>query len=229
MQKPIYTDHDHRYNITLFWRQFYPEYSIPEGYHVHHIYPKCLCIQDGWTDAQINHPRNLLVVHPVEHLAIHYARGDKHVGSRFILEIAGRRRGKQSQETIEKRVAKLKGKKRSKEQCERMSNAQLNRKEKTLAEKKTYSENMSRAKKGVKLGPKSEEHKEKLSASLKGRSTGPKSGETKSKMRKPKSSNHNNAISAGRLGKKMYNNGIDSCLCLPGTEPIGYKLGRLSK
>ena len=227
MQTPNYTEHDHRYNITLFWRQFYPDYVIPDGYHVHHIYPKCLCIQDSWTNAQINHPHNLLVVHPVEHLAIHYARGDRYVGDRFILEIAGRSRGKQSQATIEKRVAKLKGKKRTKEQCKRMSDAQKNKKQKSPEEKAVIAAKASKSLKGKNTGPKSKEHKQKLSAIFKGKKTGPRSEETKTKMRKPKSNAHIKAISSGRVGKKMYNNNITSVLCIPGTEPEGFVLGRL--
>jgi len=38
---------------------------------------------------------------------------------------------------------------------------------------------------------------------------------------------HKANISAGRAGKRQYNNGINSVLCFPGDEPPGYVLGRL--
>ena len=44
---------DHRKNITEFWRQFFPDYEIPNGYHVHHIYPRVLCEQDGWPEERL--------------------------------------------------------------------------------------------------------------------------------------------------------------------------------
>lgn len=201
MNKPIYTERNYRYNITLFWRQFFPDYVIPDGHHVHHIYPKCLCVQDGWTDARINHPRNLIVVHPVEHLAIHLARGDRFIKEKFILEIAGNKRGKQSSATIEKRRKSTTGKKRTPEQRERMRQAQLNRKQKTPEEKAITARRISNAKKGIKLGPKSDEHKKKLSIAIKGKKKGPLSEETKQKMRKPKSEAHKRAISKGRIAK----------------------------
>ena len=72
-----YSETNYRLNIIQYWQQFYPDYTIPKGYHVHHIKPKSLAKQEGWSTAKINHPRNLLVVHPVEHQAIHFARGDK--------------------------------------------------------------------------------------------------------------------------------------------------------
>jgi len=85
MSNPIYSKTNYRKNITLYWQQYLPEYEIPKGYHVHHIKPRCICKQEGWSDEQINHPRNLIVVHPVEHWTLHYCRGDKIVSEFTIL------------------------------------------------------------------------------------------------------------------------------------------------
>jgi len=85
---------NHRKNITIYWQQFFPNWFIPQGYHVHHIYPKSLCKQDGWTNEQTNHPKNLIALHPDDHWIIHKCRGDI-VTCNFI-KIIGHLKGKKS-------------------------------------------------------------------------------------------------------------------------------------
>lgn len=137
MSKIIYTK-KYRQNLILYWRQFLPNWDIPKGYHVHHIKPQSLF--DGTLDA--HHPKNLIALHPDDHLSIHKNRGDVFVDvivNSPLFSIKGIKRKpftdehkrklresnlgkKQSKETIEKRVKSNTGKKRSKEQCERISN-----------------------------------------------------------------------------------------------------------
>jgi len=45
------------------------------GYHVHHIKPKSTF--EDKNDPQIHHPRNLIALHPDDHISIHKCRGDK--------------------------------------------------------------------------------------------------------------------------------------------------------
>jgi len=68
MLTSIYTKTNYRKNLEIYWRQFYPEWSIPEGYHVHHIKP----ISCGGS----HHPSNLIALHPDDHQSIHRCRGD---------------------------------------------------------------------------------------------------------------------------------------------------------
>lgn len=53
------------------YRQVYREYwgSIPRGFHVHHIVPK----SEGGSDEI----KNLIALHPDDHISIHLNRGDK--------------------------------------------------------------------------------------------------------------------------------------------------------
>jgi hypothetical protein len=76
MSKPIYT-YNYRQNLINYWQQFYPNWDIPKGYHVHHIKPKSL----GGT----NHPKNLIALHPDDHISIHRCRGDKILDNHFLL------------------------------------------------------------------------------------------------------------------------------------------------
>ena len=71
----IYTD-NYRRNLINYWRQYFPQWDIPKGYHVHHIIPVC----EGGT----HHPKNLIALHPDDHVSIHRCRGDK-VSDSFIL------------------------------------------------------------------------------------------------------------------------------------------------
>jgi hypothetical protein len=71
-----------RRNLKIYWKQFYPDWEIPKGYHVHHIKPKCTF--DDSADPRIHHPRNLIALHPDDHWLIHKLRGDKNVNWPFI-------------------------------------------------------------------------------------------------------------------------------------------------
>ena len=79
MTNPIYTKSNYRKNITLYWKQFYPEWSIPKGYHVHHIKPKSC----GGSHL----PNNLIALHPNDHVSIHRCRGDNVSGK--LINVSG--------------------------------------------------------------------------------------------------------------------------------------------
>ena len=123
---PVYTKNNHRINITRYWQQFYPDYKVPAGYHVHHRKPRCICKLAGWSDEQINHPRNLIVLHPDDHYSCHRLRGDVCASGNF-LKIAGLnqlgdnhpRRGK---------IGSFKGKQHSTETKKKMSLSATGRK-----------------------------------------------------------------------------------------------------
>ena len=86
MSKIIYTK-DYKYNIIKYWRQYYPVWDIPKGYHVHHIKPKCTF--DDKDDPRIHHPRNLIVLHPDDHQTIHRLRGDLRAAHGGFLNMRG--------------------------------------------------------------------------------------------------------------------------------------------
>ena len=65
----------YRQNLINYWRQWYPEWDIPNGYHVHHIIPQSC--------GGSNHPSNLIALHPDDHVAIHKHRGDN-VSEKFV-------------------------------------------------------------------------------------------------------------------------------------------------
>jgi len=77
-----YTKNNYRKNLILYWRQFYPDWEIPTGYHVHHIRPAGTFADRN--DIHINHPRNLIALHPDDHWTIHKCRGDKFINKEFI-------------------------------------------------------------------------------------------------------------------------------------------------
>jgi len=74
MSTNIYSN-NYRQNLINHMQQFDPSWSIPEGYHVHHIKPKSL----GGTHA----PNNLIALHVDDHISIHKCRGDK-ISDKFI-------------------------------------------------------------------------------------------------------------------------------------------------
>jgi len=80
-----------------------------------------------------------------------------------------------------------------------------------------WCKNIGLSRKGEVRGPLSESTVKKISNSLLGKKKG------------KFSVSHNSNISAGRIGKRQYNNGVDSLLCFPGDEPAGYVQGRLLK
>lgn len=99
-------------------------------------------------------------------------------------------------------------------------------------------EKISKGNKGKRLGKSlSSDWCEKISLSLRGEIRGPLPKSTiqkisKSLTGKPREKfpeTHKANISAGRVGKRQYNNGINSLLCFPGDEPTGYVLGRLTQ
>lgn len=107
----IYTN-DYRRNLINYWRQFYPEWEIPTGYHVHHIIP----VSCGGS----HHPKNLIALHPDDHISIHRCRGDK-IGDKFIYSIGSRTGNKLSKETKNKISKSKKGQKHTLESKLKMS------------------------------------------------------------------------------------------------------------
>lgn len=85
--KQKYTN-NYRRNLELYWRQYFPDYTIPVGYHVHHIKPRCTFDE---SDLCVHHPRNLIALHPDDHVSIHKCRGDKWVNGGALLTVAGRK------------------------------------------------------------------------------------------------------------------------------------------
>lgn len=142
-----------RRNLTLYWKQFYPEWEIPAGFHVHHIKPKCTF--ESHDDPRIHHPKNLIALHPDDHISIHKCRGDKWISERFILHVAGQ---KFSDETKRKMSQTKQGRVLSSETKNRISKSRKGYKHTTSA-----IENMKKAQ------LKSELTKRKLSDSHRGK------------------------------------------------------------
>ena len=114
-------DNNHRRNLKLYWRQFYPNWEIPKGYHVHHIKPKCTF--ENKADPRIHHPRNLIALHPDDHATIHKCRGDK-IHANSIFSMIGR---VVSDETKMKMSKAQQGKVMSPEARKRISEARKGR------------------------------------------------------------------------------------------------------
>lgn len=104
---------NYKQNLINFWRQFYPSWTVPEGFHVHHIKPKCT-FEDS-DDPRIHHPSNLIELHPDDHVSIHKCRGDKTTAA-FIRVAGAKLKGKpKSAEHIKNAANALKGRKLSKQ------------------------------------------------------------------------------------------------------------------
>lgn len=146
---------NYKENLTLYWQQFYPDWEIPDGFHVHHIKPKCT-FKDQ-TNPRIHHPRNLIALHVDDHAAIHRCRGDQLAACL---------------------IWSMKGRVVSPETKVKMSQAHSTRKRKPLSEE--HKRKLSAKSKGVKRGPMSEETKEKMRQSAKNRPL--PSDETKAKQ-----------------------------------------------
>lgn len=155
-----------RSNLRLYWRQFYPNWEIPEGFHVHHIKPKCT-FEDP-SNPKIHHPSNLIALHKDDHWTIHRLRGDKNVNWPFI-NVIGQKKQPHTEETKKKisqankgktawnkGISVGKGRKKSDVTKQRM------RKPKT----KEHAENIRLARLGTTL---KQETKDKISAKAKGR------------------------------------------------------------
>jgi hypothetical protein len=90
-----YHSTDYKRNLIQYWRQMNPLYNIPNGFTVHHITPKTVAKDSGWTEEQINHPRNLIALHPDDHISIHRLRGDK-INDNFIRVVGISNKGKKA-------------------------------------------------------------------------------------------------------------------------------------
>jgi hypothetical protein len=84
---PAYSKCDYRNNLILYWQQYYPTWTIPLGFQVHHIVPKSVAKNKGWDDYKINHPKNLVALHSDDHISIHKNRGDKYVNGMVRLTV----------------------------------------------------------------------------------------------------------------------------------------------
>lgn len=82
-----YSKFNYRLNLIRYWQQYYPDWEIPKGFHVHHIRPKSLMRKD----ENVHHPRNLIALHLDDHITIHNLRGDKNIGN--FIAVAGVRKG----------------------------------------------------------------------------------------------------------------------------------------
>ncbi len=82
MSNIIYHPTNYRKNLETYWRQYYPEWNIPEGYEVHHIKPQCL-FKEG--DPAAHHPRNLIALCKDDHYSIHKCRGDQCADPKWII------------------------------------------------------------------------------------------------------------------------------------------------
>jgi len=221
---------DYRKNLKLYWQQFYPEYSIPEGYHVHHIKPKCLF--NDKNDPRIHHPSNLIALHPDDHWTIHKLRGDKYIKESLILSINGRKASAETKEKISK--AKMGennpayGKPSWNKGCKWSDESKLK---------------MSISSKGI-SHPQTEETKQKIGKANRGKRhfDRPKmSDATKEIMRtitlghsvsdktRQKISKSLKGHTPGNTGKCGYNNGIITKFFVKGEQPTGWKLGKVKK
>lgn len=163
---------DPRVNITRYWQQFYPQWAIPKGFHVHHIKPRCTF--EDQNDTRINHPRNLIALHPDDHYTIHKCRGDS-VTKNFITSIVGR---KCSEETKQKMSKTAQGRPSMPQATrDKISRSSLGHKRTAEFIKKA---SRSYAEKGRE--PMSAETKAKISAATTGKPKSKLSDETKARM-----------------------------------------------
>ena len=220
MSTPIYTN-DHRRNLTMFWKQYFPSYEIPKGYHVHHIKPRCTFKDKN--DARIHHPKNLIALHPDDHYTIHKCRGDKHLSSKFITSVVGR----VVSDEIRQKISKSKtGIPRSDETKQKLRNANLGKKHKPHSD-----ETKAKIGKSNRGKIRTQETKNHLSKINTGIVKGPPSDETREKNRQSHlgvkhTQQRKDNISKAKLGNKWYNNGIVTKQFKPGTEEDGFVLGR---
>jgi len=114
---------DYKQNLTRYWQQYQPQWEIPAGFHVHHIKPKSTFADKN--DPRINHPSNLIALHPDDHYTIHKLRGDKYVRKGF-MTVCGRKTP-MSAETKKKLSAAHTGKKLSVATKQKISVACLGR------------------------------------------------------------------------------------------------------
>lgn len=217
----LYPGRDYKKNLIAYWRQYYPNWTIPKGYHVHHIKP--VCTFEDRSDLMVHHPRNLIALHVDDHITIHELRGDKFTNSGLLRSIAGRKftKGarlrmaraklgkKRPPEVIEKIANTNKGKKRSAEARKNMSNGQKNMSP-AMKEKRSK---MLRNRKA------SDETKKKMSLSMTGLK---RSEESKRRMSEVRM-----GVTSPNKGRKWYNNGIKQSLYHEDSVPAGFVPGRI--
>ena len=197
---------NHRHNLELYWQQFYPNWKIPLGYHVHHIKPKCTFTDT--TDPRINHPRNLIALHPDDHQSIHRLRGDKIAVTGMII-VACRKMSQKTKDKISKSnkgkvrtdaqravtsqarkgikrppeliaatAEKNRGKKRTPETCQRISESKLGKNNPNFG-KKLSNETRQKMSDSAKGKQKSAEARANMSKAKLGKKRGPyKTGQT---------------------------------------------------
>lgn len=96
---------------------------------MHHIKPKCTFKDKN--DPAINHPRNLIALHPDDHVTIHKCRGDKFVNGATLTIIAGWAISQETRDKISKtqkgRIGNRLGSKHSLESKKQMSKSMKGR------------------------------------------------------------------------------------------------------
>ena len=144
---------NYRKVLEDYWQQYQPGWKIPTGFHVHHIKP--ISTFEDPNDPRIHNPRNLIALHPDDHVSIHENRGDHYVSGGSLTRIAGRTWTEESKQKVSAAMKK------------QYANGRVNSKgmlgKKLTTEQK---EKISKTHKGV---SKSEAHKEKLRQNLKGK------------------------------------------------------------
>jgi len=147
---------DYKNILENYWQQLLPGWKIPTGFHVHHIKPKSTYVDK--TDPRINHPSNLIALHPDDHYTIHKLRGDKYVRKGF-MTICGRKTP-MSAETKKKLSVAHTGKKLSAVTKQKISAAHLGKSHSVQTKEK-----IGAAHRGKKI---TEEHKKCLHDLYKG-------------------------------------------------------------
>jgi len=106
----------YRKNLINYWRQWYPEWDIPNGFHVHHIVPRSC----GGNDD----PTNLIALHPDDHISIHKHRGDKFINDKFIISVKFGDENPSRDPRIANKISEaLKGSSKSKQHRQKLSDA----------------------------------------------------------------------------------------------------------
>ena len=186
---------DPRVNLLRYWQQFYPSWTIPKGYHVHHIHPRCTFANQN--DPRIHHPSNLIALHPNDHATIHRLRGDT-VTKNFITSIVGR---KCSDETKQKMSDSAQDRlPPSQATRDKISKSSLGRKRSDEFKKKA---SRSYEEKGRK--PMSAETKAKISAATTGSPKSKFSDETKARMAAGQKRRRDREARQVRINNTTYN------------------------
>ena len=219
---------NYRLNLIKYWQQYYPNWTIPKGYHVHHIKPKS-CFGNN-NDASMQHPRNLIALHPDDHASIHSCRGDTYLTKLFITSVVGR-----------KQTEEFKQARRNYRHSD-LAKQKISKTHKNKPKSKEHRTKISHIRKGMKLGPPSKIHKQHLSEALrdrkftdehrhnisvagKGKKAWNKGIRAKNEAKQRMSNAKLDKLNPN-FGKKWFNNEVDSAMFILGQEPIGFILGR---